>query len=105
MATHDPAALEFVDHAYFVESGTLHEPDRAELNLWLTEGEAFVTRLHRHGGESLVDQAWAEPPADPWVIAHPEHYGKPRELKHDMERAARQLSSKEVVALVAQEAL
>ena len=43
MATHDPAALEHVDHAYFVESGKLHQPDRDELNLWLTEGEAFVT--------------------------------------------------------------
>jgi ABC-type lipoprotein export system ATPase subunit len=42
MATHDPAALEYVDHAYFVESGALHRPDRSELQLWLTEGEAFV---------------------------------------------------------------
>lgn len=57
------------------------------------EGEAFVTLLHRHGGETLVDQAWAKPPSDPWVIAHPASYDKPRPLKHDMERAARQLSS------------
>ncbi len=42
-ATHDPAALAFVDQAYFVESGRLHEPRRDELNLWLTEGTAFDT--------------------------------------------------------------
>lgn len=41
MATHDPAAIDFVDTAYFVRSGTLHLPDRAELNLWLTEGTEF----------------------------------------------------------------
>ena len=39
VATHDPAALEVVDAAYFVRDGTLHEPDKAELELWLTEGE------------------------------------------------------------------
>ena len=39
LATHDPAALEVVDTAYFVRDGTLHEPDKAELELWLTEGE------------------------------------------------------------------
>jgi len=39
LATHDPAALEVVDTAYFVRDGTLHEPDRAELELWLIEGE------------------------------------------------------------------
>jgi ABC-type lipoprotein export system ATPase subunit len=42
IATHDPAALEHVDDAYFVDSGALHRPDRAELQLWLTEGESFV---------------------------------------------------------------
>lgn len=41
MATHDPAAIDYVDTAYFVRSGTLHLPDRAELNLWLTEGTEF----------------------------------------------------------------
>ncbi len=41
MATHDPAAINFVDTAYFVRSGTLHLPDRNELNLWLTEGTEF----------------------------------------------------------------
>lgn len=39
LATHDPAALEVVDTAYFMRDGALHEPDRAELELWLTEGE------------------------------------------------------------------
>jgi len=41
MATHDPAAIDFVDTAYFVESGTLHLPNREELALWLTEGTEF----------------------------------------------------------------
>lgn len=41
MCTHDPAAINFVDTAYFVRSGKLHLPDRDELNLWLTEGTEF----------------------------------------------------------------
>jgi ABC-type lipoprotein export system ATPase subunit len=41
MATHDPAAIDYVDTAYFVRSGTLHIPKRDELNLWLTEGTEF----------------------------------------------------------------
>ena len=41
IATHDPAAIDYVDTAYFVESGTLHLPDRQELGLWLTEGREF----------------------------------------------------------------
>ena len=41
MATHDPKAIEDVDIAYLVQSGTLHLPDRDELNLWLTEGTEF----------------------------------------------------------------
>jgi ABC-type lipoprotein export system ATPase subunit len=41
MATHDPAAIDYVDTAYFVRSGTLHIPNRDELNLWLTEGTEF----------------------------------------------------------------
>lgn len=41
MATHDPAALDFVDRALFVQSGTLHLPDRAELSLWLKEGQTI----------------------------------------------------------------
>ena len=43
MATHDPAAIDYVDRAYFVASGALHLPDRDELNLWLTEGTEFST--------------------------------------------------------------
>jgi ABC-type lipoprotein export system ATPase subunit len=43
MATHDPAVIDFVDKAYFVQSGTLHEPDTDELSLWLTEGTEFDT--------------------------------------------------------------
>ncbi len=39
IATHDPIALEFVDTAYFVRDGTLHVPDRKELEMWITEGE------------------------------------------------------------------
>lgn len=38
MATHDPAAIDYVDRAFFVQDGALHEPERAELNLWLSEG-------------------------------------------------------------------
>jgi putative ABC transport system ATP-binding protein len=41
MATHDPAAIDFVDGAQFVESGKLHTPDRDELTLWLTEGTSI----------------------------------------------------------------
>jgi putative ABC transport system ATP-binding protein len=41
MATHDPAALAYVDAAYFVESGRLHRPRRDELSLWLTEGASL----------------------------------------------------------------
>jgi putative ABC transport system ATP-binding protein len=43
MATHDPKAIDYVETAYFVQSGTLHLPDRDELNLWLTEGTEFAT--------------------------------------------------------------
>jgi putative ABC transport system ATP-binding protein len=38
IATHDPAAIDYVDGAQFVESGRLHLPNRDELTLWLTEG-------------------------------------------------------------------
>jgi putative ABC transport system ATP-binding protein len=41
MATHDPAAIGYVDRAMFVQDGTLHEPDRDELSLWLTQGKAL----------------------------------------------------------------
>ncbi|MGI9666079.1 MAG: ABC transporter ATP-binding protein [Acidimicrobiia bacterium] len=43
MATHDPKAIDYVDIAYFVQSGTLHLPNREELSLWLTEGTEFDT--------------------------------------------------------------
>jgi putative ABC transport system ATP-binding protein len=43
IATHDPLALEIVDSAYFVQDGTLHEPDHGELELWLTEGEGRLS--------------------------------------------------------------
>ena len=42
IATHDPAALELADRAYFVRDGALHEPDRGELSMWLTEGTTFT---------------------------------------------------------------
>src|SRR3990172_8492058 len=38
IATHDPIALDYMDTAYFVRDGALHVPDRAELQLWITEG-------------------------------------------------------------------
>ncbi len=43
MASHDPAAINFVDRALFVTDGTLHAPTRDELSLWLTEGAAINT--------------------------------------------------------------
>jgi putative ABC transport system ATP-binding protein len=44
MATHDPAALDFVDRGYFVDTGTLHLPERDELDLWLSQGQAMPAR-------------------------------------------------------------
>lgn len=43
MATHDPAAINYVDRAMFVSDGTLHAPDRSELRLWLTDGTGINT--------------------------------------------------------------
>lgn len=43
VATHDPAAINIADRAFFVRDGTLHHPGRAELDLWLTTGTAFDT--------------------------------------------------------------
>ncbi len=43
VATHDPAVLEVADRALFVRDGRLHAPDPAELELWVTEGEATGT--------------------------------------------------------------
>lgn len=45
LATHDPLALDFVDDAYFVQDGKLHVPDRAELEMWMTEGEGGLSTL------------------------------------------------------------
>lgn len=42
MATHDPAAIDYVDRALFVRDGTLYLPNRAELNVWLTEGKGIA---------------------------------------------------------------
>jgi len=39
MASHDPAALRFVDRALFVRDGVLIHPDRDHLAQWLNEGE------------------------------------------------------------------
>jgi putative ABC transport system ATP-binding protein len=44
MASHDPAALNYVDRAFFVQDGTLHEPTREELSLWLTQGTSIETQ-------------------------------------------------------------
>jgi putative ABC transport system ATP-binding protein len=43
IATHDPLALDIVDKAYFVQDGTLHEPDPDELQLWAREGEGELS--------------------------------------------------------------
>jgi putative ABC transport system ATP-binding protein len=43
MATHDPAAINYVDRAFFVQDGTLHQPTREELSLWLTQGTSIET--------------------------------------------------------------
>lgn len=49
MATHDPAAIEYVDRAFFVQDGTLHQPSRNELSLWLTAGTAIDTTAKSEG--------------------------------------------------------
>ena len=43
IATHDPIALDYVDTAYFVRDGAIHVPDRAELQLWITEGTGSLS--------------------------------------------------------------
>ncbi len=40
MASHDPAALDYVDRAMYVSDGVLHEPDRDDLGRWLNDGTA-----------------------------------------------------------------
>jgi putative ABC transport system ATP-binding protein len=47
IATHDPKALEAVDKAYFVRDGRLHLPDRAELEVWVTEGKTTGAMIER----------------------------------------------------------
>ena len=81
MATHDPAALDYVDRALFVQSGTLHLPDRAELSLWLKEGQpssrcsrisGLDTQNSLPSGSAMIVQwkpwtSWSatrEPPSD-----------------------------------------
>ncbi len=44
MASHDPAAINYVDRALFVVDGRLHAPSRSELGLWLTDGTTIDTR-------------------------------------------------------------
>lgn len=41
MASHDPAAIDYVDRALFVVDGKLHAPPRSDLGLWLTDGTAI----------------------------------------------------------------
>lgn len=38
MASHDPAAINYVSRAYFVRDGVLEHPSTAALQAWLTEG-------------------------------------------------------------------
>lgn len=41
MATHDPATIDYIGAAYFVESGRLQQPNHTDLTTWLTEGTPF----------------------------------------------------------------
>jgi len=41
MASHDPAAIDYVTEAYFVRDGAVERPSLASLRLWLTEGREF----------------------------------------------------------------
>lgn len=41
MASHDPAAIDYVSQAYFIRDGALEKPNLASLRLWLTEGQEF----------------------------------------------------------------
>lgn len=38
MASHDPAAVDYVDRALFVRDGSLTEPDREAIRRWIVEG-------------------------------------------------------------------
>jgi hypothetical protein len=39
MASHDPAALDYVTKAYFIRDGVLETPNLASLRAWLNEGK------------------------------------------------------------------
>jgi putative ABC transport system ATP-binding protein len=96
IATHDPIALDYVDTAYFVRDGTLHVPDRAELQLWITEGTGELSDVPRRPssargrpeGESAAVGAAAgggEVPgggAAPGREASPTDEGDPWKLPH-----------------------
>lgn len=41
MASHDPAAIDYVTGAYFVRDGVLERPSLTSLRLWLNEGREF----------------------------------------------------------------
>ena len=41
MASHDPAAIDYVTGAYFVRDGVLERPSLTSLRLWLKEGREF----------------------------------------------------------------
>ena len=38
MASHDPAAINYVSKAYFIRDGALEQPSETALRAWLTEG-------------------------------------------------------------------
>lgn len=39
MASHDPAAIDYVTKAYFIRDGVLEEPSESKLRAWLNEGQ------------------------------------------------------------------
>ena len=41
MASHDPAAIDYITQAYFVRDGVVERPSLASLRLWLDEGREF----------------------------------------------------------------
>ena len=96
IATHDPVALDYVDTAFFVRDGTLHVPDRAELQMWITEGTGVLSdagsaaypgsrRLTAtppappppHAGPPLPPSPPLPPPAQPGAAAPPEKKAPP----------------------------
>ena len=89
LATHDPAALEWVDSAYFVRDGTLHEPDRDELELWLTEGESGGAMRERRPSaveavqESIEAERWPQGVKAEQMLLDADALSE--ELTHDLE--------------------